>query len=471
MITQKVYTNDLEGRIDPYFYKSEFIKIENKLRQLKLTRIKDIAPNIKNGSTPKGGIFEQEGVPYFRSQDFSLFDFEQKQFIKAEFHKKLSRSAIKASDVLLAVVGATLGVVGYVPEKIKEGNINQNVARIRISDKKVNPKYLAIFLSSEIGQKLILRNATITAQPYLNNQRLGNIKVPLVPLKTQNKIADIIQKAYLAKEKKLKQADELLNSIDEYVREQLGMDYSEPKEEKIYTVNSQDLKGNRQDPYYYNSKFVKAFENLSSTKHKILNLGQLMIDMSGGATPKVDGDFYADEESGIPFLRVQNITKEGISLDDVKYIKKSVHNTALKRSQLRTNDLVFTITGRIGSVAVVPNNFIGNINQHSVRIQLKDKLGGRKISPIYIATFLNSSIGQQITIRGITGGTRPALDYEYIKTLPIPLPDIKTQQNIAQEFSNRLSEAEKLRNEASELLKKAKKKVEKLILKDKNGNS
>ncbi|MCL4358222.1 MAG: hypothetical protein M1505_02055 [Patescibacteria group bacterium] len=92
--------------------------------------------------------------------------------------------------------------------------------------------------------------------------------------------------------------------------------------------------------------------------------------MSGGATPKVTGNYYSDE-GGVPFLRVQNIAEMGIKLDDVKFIKPGIHETMLKRSQLKKDDLVFTILGKPGTVSVVPDNFEVDISQNSVRFHLK----------------------------------------------------------------------------------------------------
>jgi hypothetical protein len=134
-----VYSDEIENRLDSHYYKPEFIAIEKRIEKLYYKKIKDISLELKNGSTPSGGVFEKQGIPYFRSQDFNLFDFEINQFISHKFHKTLSRSSIQSRDVLVAVVGATLGVVGYVPEKIKEANINQNISRIRIIDKEVDP--------------------------------------------------------------------------------------------------------------------------------------------------------------------------------------------------------------------------------------------------------------------------------------------------------------------------------------------
>lgn len=157
----------------------------------------------------------------------------------------------------------------------------------------------------------------------------------------------------------------------------------------------------------------------------------MIRDISSGATPKVDKNYYTDS-SGIPFLRVQNVTEQGINLSDVKFITREVHGDMLKRSQLEKDDLVFTITGRIGSVAIVPDRFEGNINQHSVRFQIKSQTENITTSPRYIAAFLNSILGRSLSIREATGGTRPALDYKALYSLKVILPPLSIQNDIAE---------------------------------------
>lgn len=217
---------------------------------------------------------------------------------------------------------------------------------------------------------------------------------------------------------------------------------------QIFTVWSDKLNG-RVDPFHYQPEFVKLIDRLKGVK--TYKLVDLITDLSGGATPRVTEDFYLSEK-GIPFLRVQNITEKGISLDDVKFIKPEVHNTQLKRSQLKKDDIVFTITGRIGSASVVPDNFEGNINQHSVRLHLKDEIDGIKILPQYIATYFNSEIGRKMSLRDITGGTRPALDYEAIRNLQIPLPPLSTQNKIVEIMAKAYQEKKEKQAEAGKLL-------------------
>ena len=180
-------------------------------------------------------------------------------------------------------------------------------------------------------------------------------------------------------------------------------------------------------------------------------MGASISDISSGATPKVDENYYTDS-SGIPFLRVQNVTDEGIDLSDAKFITKDVHNGMLRRSQLKKDDLVFTITGRIGSVAVVPDNFEGNINQHSVRFQLKTQIINIAINPRYVAIFLNLALGQSLAIREVTGGTRPALDYKALYSLRIILPPTNIQNHIVSIMRSAYAQKDRKEQEADALL-------------------
>ena len=208
---------------------------------------------------------------------------------------------------------------------------------------------------------------------------------------------------------------------------------------------------NRIDSYYYQPKF-KALEKLvQGVRFDVVDLGVLISDISSGITPKVDEDYYTDS-SGVPFLRVQNVAAQGIDLSDAKFIKREVHEGMLKRSQLNKDDLVFTITGRIGSVAVVPDKFEGNINQHSVRFHLKEQISNININPHSVAVFLNSPLGRFLAIREVTGGTRPALDYKAVKSLKVILPPPDIQNHIVETIESAYVAKRQKDREAATLL-------------------
>ena len=89
---------------------------------------------------------------------------------------------------------------------------------------------------------------------------------------------------------------------------------------ECFTVCMNYIEG-RIDPYYYKPKFIDFEKKIIKSKFGSVIFNDLIEDISGGATPRVEEDFYCND--GIPFLRVQNITEEGINLEDVKFIKKN----------------------------------------------------------------------------------------------------------------------------------------------------
>ena len=167
------------------------------------------------------------------------------------------------------------------------------------------------------------------------------------------------------------------------------------------------------DAIFYTNKDFLLIEDITKKSKKTLR--DYIINISSWATPsKSNKTFYSDKENWIPFLRVQNITEKWLMLDDVIYISKDVHNWMLKRSQLKPWNLVMTITWRLWSCSVIPKNFVWNINQHSVVIDV----WWEKIAKM-LATYLNWNLGKKIILSKATWWTRPALDYQAIYSIPI----------------------------------------------------
>jgi len=354
------------------------------------------------------------------------------------------------------VVGATLGVVGYVPDNIKEGNINQNVVRIRVKDKKVNPKYLSIVLSSQIGQKLILRNATITTQAYINNSQLESIIIPFPPLAIQNQIVQIMDNAYKIKKQKETEAQQLLDSIDEFVLNELGIKLPELKDRMCYVVYSDEVENKRIDAYYHHPKFKEVENAMNKGKFETKKLKQFIISLSMG----ISVPDYKNQNNDVPFILGKNLKHGYLNFDELEYINNETNNRN-KKSILKENDILFSVRGAyIGKVAVVPKkveggNIINNIVKFSLTLNLNS---------FYLVCFLNCTISKKIIYRNVWGGAQPGFTNQQIRNLIIPIPPLETQNKIAEEVQSRIQKAERLKKEAVQVLEEAKAKVEKIIL-------
>jgi restriction endonuclease S subunit len=185
---------------------------------------------------------------------------------------------------------------------------------------------------------------------------------------------------------------------------------------RVFILQKSELE-KRFDPFFYVPELLELEKKVLAKKPK--KLRDYVVSVSSGATPKTTESelYYAEKENGIPFLRVQNLSPTGVlEFDDCKYINHETHNGMLKRSQVSAGDLLVKITGvgRMAIASVAPEGFIGNINQHVCVI----KTGSKEISET-LAAFLNSDIGEKLASRRSAGGTRPALDYPALLSIPI----------------------------------------------------
>jgi len=205
----------------------------------------------------------------------------------------------------------------------------------------------------------------------------------------------------------------------------------------------------RYDAEYYRPEYRENVAFLRSLDScPVVPLKEKLLALSGGATP-LGANYPA---TGIPFLRVQNIMPGYLDLSDVEYIEPEMHRRQLARSRLLPGDVLLTITGMSYGKAAYVTSALGeaNINQHSVRMAFSSDL-----VPEYVAMFLNSRFGKLQSDKLITGITRPALNYEDIKSILIPVLPMSQQlaiKELAQQAEKARQDATRLYTEADSLL-------------------
>ena len=190
---------------------------------------------------------------------------------------------------------------------------------------------------------------------------------------------------------------------------------SDVDKNKVFLVQRSELEG-RLDPFCYIPELVQLDKRIKSiTNYRLEHFSK---SYSSGATPSKDNDnLYSDKENGIPFIRVQNLSTTGeLNKNNLVYISRETHEGLLKRSQVKEHDMLVKITGvgRMAVASVAPDGFEGNINQHIVVIHT----GSKEISE-NLSAFLNLDIVEKIASKRSTEGTRPALDYPALFSIPI----------------------------------------------------
>ena len=160
---------------------------------------------------------------------------------------------------------------------------------------------------------------------------------------------------------------------------------------------------------------------------KSTSIEQITSHVGSGATPKGGESVYLDE--GVKFVRSQNVTFEGLVLQDLAHIDEKTH-AKMKRSEIYHRDVLLNITGAsIGRCCVVPEDFgPANVNQHVCAIRLKKP---DRLLSLYLAYFLSSHKGQKQIELLNAGSNREGLNYQQIKSFTVPYPDEKERLMIA----------------------------------------
>jgi len=473
--------SELEGRLDINFNSFSIRKIVERIKSKGALKLIDITEPIKNGSTPSDGKFENSGVTYYRSQDFTLYSFSKNQYISEIFNSKIIRSYIKKGDILLAVVGATLGKVGYVYSEELEGNINQNIARIRINDERFLSEFVAIYLDSNIGQKLIQRYATITTQAYLNNQQLGKIPIPLLKIEVQQNIINILKSAYLKKQQKEAEAQRLLDSIDDYLLGELGITL--PKEEeylpqntdknssynldndnplvkkgRLFLTNLSEVTGKRIDPDYYSIYYKKIMTKVEKGKYPMDTISNNCINVFSGKTPS--SSEYSKDNTLYPIIKVSSYTDYKIDVEKAAFSVNKQPFSILKGdmfilSAAHQAEYVGKHIKYLEETPECSTSFVGEL--------LCIRVNEEKLLSNYLFPLLNTKYYKILINREKTGQTSHIYPKD-VESIKIPLPPLQKQNEIAAHISQIRNKANALKQEGKEILEQAKQEVEQMIL-------
>lgn len=172
--------------------------------------------------------------------------------------------------------------------------------------------------------------------------------------------------------------------------------------------------------------------------------------ITSGKTPLGGATVYTD--SGVTFLRSQNIYNDGLHLEDVSYIPDHIHQD-MKGSEVYTNDILLNITGAsIGRTCLVESEIgTANVNQHVCIIRPKYVYHAK-----WISMFLKANAAQSQISFYQNGAGREGLNFSQIGNIRLPLPSMEEQCQILESIEAKSLKIEKLISKQKELIAKLK---------------
>ena len=131
-------------------------------------------------------------------------------------------------------------------------------------------------------------------------------------------------------------------------------------------------------------------------------------------------------DSGIRVIRIANVQKGYI--EDNSPVFYPFDSSDIEKYMLEEDDLLISLTGNVGRVAVIDKTFLpAALNQRVACLRIK----GDTISKRYIFHILNSDYFEQQCIHFSKGVAQKNMSTEWLKEYCIPLYPLETQQYIA----------------------------------------
>lgn len=203
----------------------------------------------------------------------------------------------------------------------------------------------------------------------------------------------------------------------------------------------------RLDAEYFQPEYLDTEKKLRSTKTlKVSDISSSVVNF--GAYSLCNYIEWQDE--GIPYINVGDVKDGYVEFSNIKHISSDA-NEILKKSKVKNGQVILTMAGSIGSVAVAHNFPVEvNSNQATAKISLKNNY-----SPYFLTAFFLSSHGQSQIKREIVSSVQPNIFLFQIKNFLVPDIPLWSQAEIENTFKNYLGmieDSKKYYQQAEDLL-------------------
>ena len=317
-----------------------------------------------------------------------FLDLTETKFLDPdEVKQKYKHFLVNENDILVSTSG-TIGRVAWVKKQNLPLMLNTSVVRFHtLNEKILSNKFLFYFLSSSLFKNEILKYKTGVAIFNVGPSHIKRIKIPLPPIKIQQKIVerlDAIKKAQELNYKQIELSEELFQSLLHRELDQKGKNWEVKKLIEICEINPQTMLNKKIDKVKY-VEMAAIDENLKTIKY---------------------------------------------------YLDRPINKISSGAPRFTNNDIIFaritpcTENGKIAFVDNCKDICAGSTELHVLRPK-KDK-----ILPHFLFYFIITPKIRNMAVASMIGSTgRQRVPAEFFHYLKIPLPPIETQQKIVEKLS------------------------------------
>lgn len=252
----------------------------------------------------------------------------------------------------------------------------------------VHPDYFYHLLGSNLIYAEFQSRASGVTVKNLNIELVKGVEVPLPPLSEQKRIAAILDAADALREKRRQAIAKLDTLLQSVFLDMFGDPIANPKG-------------------YSSKRMIDIVDVDRPITYGILKPGP-------------------DQAKGINYVRVVDMKDGGIDLSGIKRTTAEISNS-YKRSILRPDDLLLSIRGHVGRLALIPRELDGaNITQDSARLAVAGA------NPYFVRECLRTQAFQNWMFKHTKGGAIKGINLGDVKQMPVVLPPPRLQKRFGE---------------------------------------
>jgi len=363
-------------------------------------KLEDVC-QFRGGGTPSKSVtrFWLGDIPWVSPKDMkSEIVSDSIDHISSEAIDRSATSLIPKDAVLMVVRSGILARTVPIAITGRDLAINQDLKAL-CPNEQVYPRFLYYLLDSKIDVLLsmVSRGATVHR---LMTEQIRSLDFILPPLAEQHRLVRIL--------------DEALGGL------------------ATATANAEKNLLNARALFetHLQSVFTKRSKGWDDRK-----LYSLCREITVGYVGPMAREY---KESGVTFLRSQNIRPFRVSLENVLFISREF-DEKIAKSRLRPGDVAVVRTGYPGTAAVIPAS-LPEVNCADLVIVRPS----REVEPQFLAAFFNSSYGKQHVSGKVVGAAQKHFNIGAAKETVLHLPPLQEQRRIIAKFDGLATETQRL---------------------------
>ena len=402
-------------RIDPDYYAQEHLDTEAIVKEASARiSFEPLGSFCRLWSGPFGSklpssLYRESGpYPLFRSQNVKAFWVQREGLVYLETaaFNDLHSCSVEVGDILVSKAGF-VGTACIVGDNEGPAIITEHVLGVRPDDE-TDCYYLLACLNSSICRRQLNREGLGTILNYLGVEVSRELLVPR-PIKR-------IQIAIGNKARAAQQLRVIAEALSLRIESLFPESVIGSTESTSQWLTEEIVESERLEAQYYQPHFLELMRILDNLSCKVVPLQVLIASTRHGASVTGTGT----EGGHVRFIRGNEIMANRISSKNAVYLDDATTQSLAASHYVKTGDLLVTRSGTVGTCAVATTREVGAaFGSFVIAVQVNG--GEHNVSPEYIATFLNSPLGQAQFRREENGAVQMNINNAELGRIRIPL--------------------------------------------------